>query len=364
MKVHLLSRHPFEALDLTMPQIPTAEVIELQRPRTRKVTSYAGPGHVFETSIAIMPQSSGVLIIPSVTAVGHVEPIKDQELHFDLASPPAEMKIAGISRHFEHPWWLVSDRVEIEQTWSSPPEEIRVGDVIQRTINVRVWGVTAEQLPVLEHSRTRGVKTSLAHSELRTKRSADGLIASASYTWDLVAEPQQVAFVAPFGLDYWDPLEHRPKKAGLPGLRLEPLPADSEEIALALMQEAAETRSQSNLIALILTGIISLPFLALVGAWGLTRLPTRADRSLRATLSGMPDTQRYTAIEQWLGASGFSRESFDRESPSRITLSDQLFGPGQAGGSASESLLSDALAFSRRSREKRLIDRLRNLWYG
>ena len=56
LKVQLLSRHPFEALDLTMPQIPAAEVIELQRPRTRKVTSYAGPGHVFETSVAIIPR--------------------------------------------------------------------------------------------------------------------------------------------------------------------------------------------------------------------------------------------------------------------------------------------------------------------
>ena len=102
--------------------------------------------------------------------------------------------------------------------------------------------MTAEQLPVIEHSRARGVKTSLAHSELKTERSPDGLIAHATYTWDLIAEPQQVAFVAPLGLDYWDPLEHRPKKAGLPGLRLEPVPADSEAIATALMQEAQDRR--------------------------------------------------------------------------------------------------------------------------
>ncbi|MEM7059211.1 MAG: hypothetical protein AAF557_16625 [Pseudomonadota bacterium] len=364
LNVQLLSRHPFETLNLTMPQFSTAHIVELQRPRTRKVTSYAGQGHVFETALAIFPQTSGVLVIPPVTVVGHVEPVRDQELNFDLSSDPVEIKIAGISPHFDNPWWLVSGRVEIDESWSSPPEEIRVGEVIQRTVNLRAWGLAAEQLPEIKHSRTRGVKTSLAQSELKTERGPDGLIAHATYTWDLIAEPQQVAFIAPLSLDYWDPQEHRQKKAGLPGLRLEPLSEDSEKIAMALMQEAEGRRSQSNVIGLILIAILCLPIVLFAGAWIKTQVPTREDRRLRAALYGTPPEQRFTAMDRWLVDSGWTKDMFDRENTSRLALSNQLFGQEESPGPGPDALLSDALGFSRRLRSKRLFDRLFSFWYS
>ena len=364
VQVQLLSRHPFEALDFAMPQISGAEIIELQRPRTRKVTGYAGQGYVFETAIAVIPRTSGVLTIPPVTAVGHVEPVTDKELHFDLSSDAAEIKIAGISRHFESPWWLVSDRVEIDEIWSSPPEAIRIGEVIQRTVNLRVWGTTAERLPVIEHSRTRGVKVSLASSDLTTERSADGLIAHATYVWDLVAEPQQVAFIAPMGLDYWNPLEHLAKKAGLPGVRLEPLPANGEDVAAALVEEAEQRQKHSSLMVFFLVGIISLPVAGLAIAWVMTGLPTRADRRLRAGLVGAAPSRCYRLMDRWLTEAGWSKASFDHQFESRIALSDHLFGTVRLAETGTGPLLSDALEFSRRQRRQRLLDGLCSLWYS
>ena len=54
LAVQLLSRHPFESLSLKLPSVSNAKVIELLRPRTRKITSYAGEGYAFETSVAML----------------------------------------------------------------------------------------------------------------------------------------------------------------------------------------------------------------------------------------------------------------------------------------------------------------------
>ncbi|MGD1926201.1 MAG: hypothetical protein ACFB03_18755 [Paracoccaceae bacterium] len=364
LRVQLLSRHPFEALDFKLPQIANAEVVELMRPRTRKVTGYAGQGFVFETSIAVFPQRSGVLTIPPVTAVGFVQTEPDGELQFDLASDPVEIKIAGISRHYDNPWWLVSDRVEIEETWSTPPDEIRVGELVRRTVSLRVWGVDAERLPELKHGRTRGVRVSLAGSDLKTKKSPDGLVAHATYSWDLEAEPQQVAFVTPIALDYWDPSEHRQRKAALPALRLEPLPADSEKIAADLMQEATQNREQSVTITAVLAGALSLPVCLAFGAFLLTRLPTPADRRLRATVKDNSATGLYKAVENWLSQSKASATDFDRGHASRLKIARHLFEPGHPDGASKDQVVSDAYRFSRQRRLARLLDRLSNLWYS
>lgn len=362
LKAQLLSRHPFEALELKLPQIPGADVIELQRPRTRKVTGYAGQGVVFETAIAIIPKTSGVLTIPPVTAIGSVEPTKDDELRFDLTSDPVELKIGGVSRHFENPWWLVSDRVEIEEKWSSPPEEIRVGEPVQRTLNVRVWGVAAERLPDIEHSRTRGVKVSLISQERRTEKSPDGLIGHATYTWDLVAEPQQVAFIAPIALAYWHSVEHRARKASVPALRLEPLPADNEKIAEALMREAASRRDQSWIIFGVIIGILLLPVIFFAGAFLATRFPTRADRRLHARLKGDPSTQnQYLALERWFSEAEVSSERFDQQHTSRRALSDHLFSREHPLPKSHKHLKSNIFQTSKAMRTARMLDWVRNL---
>lgn len=362
LKAGLISRHPFEALELKLPRLPDTEVIELQRPLTRKVTGYGGRGYVFETAIAIFPRTPGVLRIPSVTAVGFVEPEADNELAFDLASDPVEINISGVSRHFENPWWLVSDRVETEDAWSVPPADIRVGEVVQRTVYFRVWGVAAEHLPAVEHGRARGMKVSLAGRQLRTEKSPDGLIAHATYTWDLEAEPQQVAFITPIGLDYWDPVEHRARKAAVPALRLEPLAADSEKIAAGLMREAADQRNQTSVYGLLLIGSLGLPAIFLLGAYLTTWLPTPADRRLKASVAVDPSASNvYRAFDAWLTRSGHSKSRFDRHHTSRRDLSDQLFSGEQPERSARNNLISDAFRFSRRSRAKHLSNWLRTM---
>ena len=357
LSVQLLSRHPFESLSLDVPQIQSAEVIELMRPRTRKITSYAGEGYAFETSVAIIPRTSGVLTIPPVTAVGHVEPAKNDERPFDLASDSYDIKIAGISKYYRDPWWLVSDRVEIEESWSTPPEDIRVGEIVQRRVSVRVWGVPGERLPTLEHGRTTGMRVSLASAETKTEKGQGGLIGSAEYIWDLQAEPQQVTFIAPLGISFWDPVEHRARRAGVKGLRLEPLPVDRERAAAELMQEAENRRDTTTYLILTVAGLLVLPVLVFLASLLWANLPTRSDHRLRTALKGGDPRGHYTALQSWLVEHDWSTESFDRFSAVRRHLSDHLFGSRMSAAPGSQTVVADAMRFARRNRIRNLLAR-------
>lgn len=352
LRVQLVSRHPFEALDLKLPTPDGTDVIELMRPRTRKVTSYAGQGYVFETSIAIFPQTSGVLTIPPVTAVGSVEPEKDKSLAFDLQSQPFDVKVAGVSPHFDDPWWLVAHRVEMDEAWSTPVTEVRVGEIVQRTVTLRAWGVPAEHLPELEHGRTRGIQVSPTHApRLRTEKTPDGLIATAEYVWNLNADPQQVAFIAPVGVAYWDPQQHRRIKAAVPGHRLEPLPADSVAIAASLMAEAEATRDARMLVAWIVGALALAPALCLIGAYGIAVLPSRADLRLRSACRD-PATpeQVYTALDVWLSASEWTPPDFEQKTDVRRRLSAHLFAPAHPGPATAGTVVSAAWAYARSAR--------------
>lgn len=362
MRIQLISRYPFEALDLKTPQIAGARMVVLLRPRTRKVTSYAGEGYVFETAIAILPSSSGVLTVPSVTAAGMVEPEKDVELTFDLASEPTNVKIAGIPPSFTGDWWLATHRVEIEETWSTPPDEIRVGQSVRRSVSLRAWGVTETQLPEMTHRQTNGLHVSLASMRTGTELSPDGLIATADYTWDILIDPLQVAFIAPLGITYWHPIEHRQLRAGVPALRIEPLPADGDGIAERAMQEAHRNQGRMNLLILVLAGIFSLPVAAFGIAYLMTVLPTRSDlRLVRASRNASSTAARYRSLTAWLGENRWSEKEFDQHHVVRKLLSDQLFARNGTTNPVAVSIAGQALAFSRRKRGAALVDLLLGL---
>ncbi len=363
LSVKLLSRHPFEALDLKLPQISDAEVIELTRPRTRRLNGYAGDGFVFETSVAVFPRTNGILEIGPVTAIGHVEPDGRTEVPFDLASAPIEVKIAAPSDHFKADWWLVSERIEIDETWSVPPEEIRAGEIVQRTVSLRAWGVPAYALPELTHGRTRGIGVSLAQSERGTEKSSDGLIATATFVWDLQAEQVPVAFIAPVGVDFWDPLAHRPRKAAVPGMRLEPLPADSAIQAKRLMQAALSEHRQTQTLGLIALVALAIPIFILLATSAWTWLPSLGDRRLSAALrDSRSPAEMYVALQVWLSERRQAMRTFSDVSVPYKQLSSHLFSPRDQAEPSAAALTADALRFARRERRDQLLDALHTLW--
>lgn len=305
--VQVASRYPFEELDLSLPEIPNAQVIRLQRPRTERVRSYAGDGYVFETALAIFPNRSGALEIPGVEVRGAVSRRFGDERPFADRSADLRLDVLGIDDSYPDPWWLVSDRIEITEAWSKPLEELRVHDIVRREVTVKAFAVTAERMPTIEHGRTRGVTVADAGVKATTEVTRDGVIATVTRAWDLKIETNGVAYISPVNLAYWDPRERVRKKVAVSGKRIEPLPVDRAAVAERLLSDARDRHERDGLVAASLLGVILFPFavLAAVALWRV--LPTRADRRLaRDCARAGASHEIYAAVRRWAGASGLS----------------------------------------------------------
>ncbi|MEM7188604.1 MAG: hypothetical protein AAF439_03250, partial [Pseudomonadota bacterium] len=208
LTVRVASIYPFEALDVDIPTINDATINTLVRAKTRKVRSYAGAGYIWETVIAVYPDASGTLTIPSITATVQIEPEKDQPLSFTDQSPPKPIIIRGIPARFDELWWLVSRKVTIEESWSKPPDEIRYGDIVRREIKITASGVPHERMPVPEHPRTRGVDILDLGGTARTNETAEGVTGVMHHAWDLKMSGDRLLYVAPIGIAYWHPEEN------------------------------------------------------------------------------------------------------------------------------------------------------------
>ena len=305
--VQVASRYPFEELDLRLPEIPNAQVIRLQRPRTERVRSYAGDGYVFETALAIFPNQSGPLEIKGVAVRGAVSSRPGDERPFADRSADLRLDVLGIDDSYTDPWWLVSDRVEISETWSKPLEELRVHDIVRREVTVKAFAVTAERMPEIEHGRTRGVTVADAGVTSSTEVTRDGVIATITRAWDLKIDTGGVAYISPVNLAYWDPRERVRKKIAVPGKRIEPLPVDRAAVAERLLEEARTRHERDGMVAATLLGMALLPFVLLGGAAFWRALPTQADRRLARDCARAGATRDvYAAVRRWADRSGFS----------------------------------------------------------
>ncbi len=358
LRLQLVSRHPFEELAVTPPLIENAEVVQLARPRTREISGYAGEGYVHERLLAVFPKQAGPLRIPAATAVGVVEPVRDEELAFDLASDPFEIDVAAPPASFDADWWLAATRVEVDESWSRPVEELRVAEPAQRRVSLRVWGVADERLPELKHPPAQGVKVSLHSVEMRTETSSEGLIAFADYVWDVEVEKQQVVFLKPIGVTFWNTVSHQQQSAAAPAHRVEPLPADAAGLADSLMAEARATRESTATWAIATALTLLAPVFAGLAVLLFAALPTKADMRLWRDCGKKPAAETlYNAVETWRIASGLQARDLKPRLSARQALSDQIFSREHPKADIGQKLRRHAMAWSRRDRIAHLAAR-------
>lgn len=353
MRVRLVSARPFDALSMTKPEGDgAAEIFELSAPRTRQVRSYAADGFVHEASYAIFPLRSGVLKAPAIRAVGRVSGPGDGAA-FDLAAPGPTLEILAAPADWADPWWMVADAVEIEESWSIPPDRLRRGDVVRRTATVSARGAPAERMAPPVHGAARGVEIHEAGGSSRTLRSADGFTGIVVRSWDIVIGDAPVVNIPPVRVVFWDAAADARAVRAVRALRIEPAEPDREARAAALMAAAAAERRGAARAALLGALLVAAPGLALAAAFARASLPSGADWRLRAACRNAAGPEAaLRAVEAWRRETGLAAAGCD---PVRA-LEAALFG-GRSGGdprAAAAALLSVA----RRARRGALIRRL------
>ncbi|MGH1477397.1 MAG: hypothetical protein ACRBM6_01485 [Geminicoccales bacterium] len=261
--VRVISANVFEELVLDLPPVDGADVITMQAPKTRKFSTYGGEGYIYETRRAIFPKASGELVIPPVRVSGSVAISRDERESFALKQSATSLQIKPPPEAFSGPSWLVARRIEIEETWSKPVDELKVGDHVTRTINVEATGVTGGHLTELDHGRSTGITILPSLTERSTEITPNEVIGKMHRSFEIRIDTDQPINISPVRVVWWNTDTEVEFRSAAQSIRIEPLPRDVEGLVQRLMTEAvdAHTTGRYGITAMVMISCVGLLFL-------------------------------------------------------------------------------------------------------
>ena len=298
LTIRVASKYPFDALHLEFPPIAGVEQVELARPRTRKITSYAGDGFLHERRYALFAQGPGTLKIPSATVEGLVATGVDSQIQFKDEFAGYQIEVKAKPAGYNDEWWLASSNVAIEESWSAPLAELRERDVVTRTITLRVADVDGKRLPDLVHGKASGVSVTELSTTRDTIKSSRGLTGVLTKSWSLRIENHDVVYISPIGLAYWDTAQEKRSTAAARGHRIEPLAIDSEAIASRLIDQSLAKHRTAYTLSIGLLVLLLLPVLGMA-IYGFFKVYSFSHDRLLGRLFLKADSEQ-SAYRAWL----------------------------------------------------------------
>ena len=342
LRVLLASPDPFASIDFVMPEITGAKVVELFPPKTRTINVYEKVGYAYETHLALFAESSGILTIPKISISITVTTPEGEHQQFELSNPAFDIPIHPIDPTLQSSWWMVADKVEISESWTPEPEAFRAGETIKRHVSIIAHGVSVAQLPHIEQIANQGYAVVGASQDTKTWITKEGLVAEVSQTWEMWLQAEDVLYISPILIRYWDAATDVPAVARLPSKRVEPLPRDPEASRRALLEEAMAAHRGRRLGALVLIAIPTVAGFVLLTMLAYAARRTRADSQLLSECRNeLSVGESLAAILRW------SESSFGERGGHAITALEKYLG-----GSVTRALVdAQATAFGAKERE-------------
>ncbi len=308
LHVQFVSADPFKRVRFRLPAIEGARSTVLAQARTRKVDIVDEDGYStldsqkysHEIRISLVPERSGTLVIPPITATGIAEPVGRRSFEFEDIHPEQTLVVHPTDPEWAGDAGLVSRQVAIRDSWSRALADIRNGDTVRRTVTLRAAGLTADDLPEFHLESRTGHRVLRTEVVTETEKTERGLVAHLQQSWDIHFETEDVTHVDGVALAYWNPELGRPETAVLAATRVEPRMRDAAALRDRLRAQAHAGHQARRLG---LWGLVSVPMAILAAGILLTlrhALPTGADRRLwRASRQCTDPLDFYRAFLVW-----------------------------------------------------------------
>ena len=189
--------------------IPNAVVEELDA-ATFQRTVNGRTYRVIEVKHAIFPQLSGELTIPSITFsarrllpsrslfnIRSGEPVRRR-------SRPITVTVKPVPASYPDAPWIPADSLQLDESWSTLPEALNVGDSVTRTLTLTAAGIDASQLPEIPQAEVAGIKIYPDKQNSKNRSGNNGITGiGTSSAALLITEPGEFELPA-IRVPWWD----------------------------------------------------------------------------------------------------------------------------------------------------------------
>jgi len=200
-----------QPLDMGNIQVPNAFVLPFKR--TQSAIQYVNKKKyaTLEFFYLIFPYQAGELTIPAMDIVAESPPEGDYKgRRIDLKTNPITIKVNPVPRVADDQNWMVATNATITERWNRPLTDLKVGELIERTITIRASGTLPAFIPPLHIEQPNWAGIYPREPELkdtRTNTSANGILIQ---RYRYLLEKEGTFEVDPVSISWWNP--HLQKK--------------------------------------------------------------------------------------------------------------------------------------------------------
>jgi len=282
-KVRLLRRVDLLDGQLNEPQ-PTgvsAVVKKLGDDRSYETRRNGQLYQVIERNYAIFPQGVGLMKIPALQFDGSItagrtrfDPFGQQGQRVRRTSQPLKVEVLPLPSDVGRRPWIPASGLVLDDDWQQNPPKLTVGEPATRTLNLRVSGVQAAQLPELKPKMPAEFKTYPDQAKRDDQFSINGVTGALEQKIAIVPTHAGHFSLPAIDLDWWDINQGRWQRVHLDPLELEvspvpgaaligPVPSSTPPVQKSIgTKPAAEGPSQTTVGA-----VTPVPAKTAVGFW-------------------------------------------------------------------------------------------------
>lgn len=267
-------------LDFGNIQIPSAFILPFDRtmPGMFDVNGkqYAG----LQFYYIVFPYKAGSFTIPSLDIIAQTPPegsgvsrkvhIKTIPEHFTVKAVPANETGKN---------WFVAKNVFVHETWSKPLSNLKVGDILERTITIDAKGTLPQFIPQLSKDSLAFASSYLQDAELKDERDDYDANGRLSQTVIYLLEKEGDFTIPPVEVQWWNPNNSKlySKHAFAGNIHVKPNPKLGILATLKDSLSAKQVATASPPPAKKVRDIFGIPWywavlILVAGAWVLYRL--------------------------------------------------------------------------------------------
>jgi hypothetical protein len=261
LRITGLYRPMIQIEKLLQPTLPNFGWMELGKDRAFKAEFRGFDVRGFERVIAVFPEKSGQLTIPSFTHhITFVDGLGSRII--DVRSAPVTLDVAAWTGpggpDDRTAWWLPARKLQLTDEWSIDPDHVPRGETTRRTVTIEADGVTADRLPPPPIMRSPGVISFAGPTDRETRIGPRGPIARVVYRWDMRPISAFPATVTEMKIPWFDTTARTSRDAIMPSRRM--------AWAVAPGEPGAEPQAPRRADAWQIAGAGGLTFLLGLGA--------------------------------------------------------------------------------------------------
>lgn len=266
-------------------------------------------------SIFFRPVSTSIVqngkTYAGVNLIYHVFPYEDKNLQFpvlniDVETPPEggfegkkkriktqakNIKVKPVPPGFDKSNWLVADGLTVQDQWSSNLQQLKVGDVLTRTIRVNVDGTVSELIPPITWDSISNVSLYPTRSTVDNQKSKTSINAYRQESMRFLLEDTGKIEFPEMVMRWYNPTQKKMYKRTLKAVSVNVMPNPNlgmlasirDSLQVMSKKEAVENEDQSfTIFGFSIYSLVGLLFALVLALWGTLKIVPLFVNKLRA----------------------------------------------------------------------------------